>query len=161
MLNRFRLIGIWALCMVATVFASMRMLYSIITNPGKAWMIYIGHDQLLNATAGGDPDQTLFGSDLAVAPGRAELLLYWLRSLTMAAYGLIAMLHAISNDPSLAWVMAVSFDQLANVAANGSRTETISSRAGRARAVGRRWGCLLCWILDRIDNQHCLRSIGV
>lgn len=74
---------------------------------------------------------------------------------------LIALLHylwAILFNPERAVRIAVGFDQLANVAANGSSTETISSRAYRAQQEGRRWGCVLCRLLDKIDKDHCRNS---
>ena len=58
-----------------------------------------------------------------------------------------------------AWTLAVSYDQLANAAFGGHEDETISSRAGRARRQGKRWACLLCRLLDRLDPGHCERSI--
>ena len=36
---------------------------------------------------------------------------------------------------------------------------TISSRAGTADAHGKRWGCWLCKMLDRIDPNHCKKAI--
>ena len=40
-----------------------------------------------------------------------------------------------------------------------SEDETISSRAGKARLAGKRWGCILCRLLDKIDKQHCEKNI--
>lgn len=65
----------------------------------------------------------------------------------------------IVSNPARAWRIAVGFDQLANVAANGDEDETISSRAAKARNAGRRWGCVLCRILDALDPDHCDKSI--
>lgn len=55
--------------------------------------------------------------------------------------------------------LAVSFDQLANTAFGGDEDETISSRAGKARLKGRRWGCVLCRVLDWFDPDHCANNI--
>ena len=66
---------------------------------------------------------------------------------------------AIYTNPARAWRIAVGFDQLANVAANGDEDETISSRAAKARLKGKRWGCVLCRFLDWIDPNHCTNSI--
>lgn len=55
--------------------------------------------------------------------------------------------------------IALAWDQLANAAFGGSEDETISSRAGRARRAGRRWGCVLCRLLDALDPGHCEASI--
>ncbi len=65
---------------------------------------------------------------------------------------------AILFNPARAVRIAVGFDQLANVAANGSSTETISSRAYRAQQEGRRWGCILCRLLDKIEKDHCRKA---
>ncbi len=53
----------------------------------------------------------------------------------------------------------VSLDQLINTLAGGDPDETISSRAAKAAARGRRWGCVLCRVLDRIDPGHCTNNI--
>lgn len=66
----------------------------------------------------------------------------------------------IGTNPAKAWRIAIGYDQLANVAANGHEDETISSRAARARDRGKRWGCILCQWLDRIDPDHCNKSRG-
>lgn len=71
---------------------------------------------------------------------------------------LLAFAHyawAIIFAPEKAVQIAIGFDQLANVAANGSAEETISSRAYRAMTEGRRWGCILCKLLDAIQKDHC------
>lgn len=59
-----------------------------------------------------------------------------------------------------AFVLAIAYDRLANAATGGDVDETISSRANRARAEGRRWGCVLCCLLNRVDPDHCARSAG-
>lgn len=73
---------------------------------------------------------------------------------------------SIAFAPEHAWDLAVSVDQTANAAFNGSEDETISSRAGRhcrdSHPEDReRWACLLCKLLNKIDNKHCEKSIGV
>ena len=62
-------------------------------------------------------------------------------------------------SPKRAWRIAVGYDQLVNVAANGDEDETISSRAGKAARKGRRWGCVLCRLLDKIEAGHCEKNI--
>lgn len=79
----------------------------------------------------------------------------------LIAAPLLALLHylwAVAINPNRAARIAVGFDQLANVAANGSSTETISARAYRAQGEGRRWGCVLCKLLDKIDKDHCRKA---
>lgn len=41
----------------------------------------------------------------------------------------------------------------------GDPDETISSRAGKARAKGRIWGCVLCKLLDALDKDHCRKAV--
>lgn len=55
--------------------------------------------------------------------------------------------------------VAVAIDQLLNAVFAGDEDETISSRAEKARHKGRRWGCVLCKVLDWLDKDHCKNSI--
>ncbi|HYD43665.1 MAG TPA: hypothetical protein VEA79_00210 [Phenylobacterium sp.] len=55
--------------------------------------------------------------------------------------------------------LLVALDQLANALLLGLPDETISSRAAKAARRGKRWGCVLCWLLDKIDRDHCERVI--
>ena len=76
----------------------------------------------------------------------------------------VALLHylwAVLAAPERALRIAVGFDQLGNVALNGSEDETISSRAARARDSGKRWACVLCRALDWLDNNHCNKARGI
>lgn len=50
-------------------------------------------------------------------------------------------------------------DEGANVARGGDAHETISSVAGKARRKGHRWACVLCRLLDKIQDGHCEKSI--
>lgn len=75
--------------------------------------------------------------------------------LAMARY-----LAAIAMNPDRALRIAIGTDQLVNAAGNGSEDETISSRADRAREEGRRWGCVLCGLLDWIEKDHCKNARG-
>ncbi len=65
----------------------------------------------------------------------------------MKAYFISAMRRVIFS-------LLILLDVCINHLFNG-RVETISSRAGRARASGRTWGCVLCRWLDSIDPDHC------
>jgi hypothetical protein len=49
----------------------------------------------------------------------------------------------------------VLFDEAANTLFGGSPNETVSERAAKARNAGRRWGCILCSLLDRVNRGHC------
>jgi hypothetical protein len=53
----------------------------------------------------------------------------------------------------------ISIDQLANTILGGNEDETISSRAAKAKLQGKRWGCVLCKLLDKLDKNHCEKSI--
>jgi len=90
---------------------------------------------------------------------RLYLVLIYPLCLLASLLAALRMAWAIAISPERAWRLAVAHDQLANAAANGDEDETISSRAAKARRGGYRWGCLLCWLLDRIDPHHCDRSI--
>lgn len=51
--------------------------------------------------------------------------------------------------------LAVLLNEAANTLLGGSPNETISERAAKARNAGRRWGCVLCSLLNRINPGHC------
>jgi len=59
--------------------------------------------------------------------------------------------------------LLLALDQLCNVVCwNGSQDETVSSHIGRRIAAGRayapeRW---LCWMLRKLQNNHCKRALG-
>jgi len=91
---------------------------------------------------------------------RFGLLAIWLACIAGAALILWRMASSIITNPDKAFDIAVALDRAGNVAANGANTETISSRANRARAEGRRWGCILCRFLDWIRANHCADSAG-
>lgn len=90
---------------------------------------------------------------------RARLLSLWLLCQLAGMVAALWMLAAIAAGSARAWRLAVGYDQLANAAFGGDPDETISSRAAKARRHGRRWGCLLCRLLDKIDRDHCERSV--
>ncbi len=92
---------------------------------------------------------------------RLILLLAIPAMLAGVALALVRLLWSLVFSESSALRIAIAFDQLFNAAANGSEDETVSSRAARARDAGRRWGCVLCRLLDKIDPGHCDKSRGV
>ncbi len=49
----------------------------------------------------------------------------------------------------------VWFDEGLNTLTGGDPGETVSSRAEKARQNNRKWGCVLCWVLDKIQKNHC------
>jgi hypothetical protein len=91
---------------------------------------------------------------------RAALLGVWLVCIFGALVILLRMLTCVFTNPEKGWSIAIEIDQAGNRAANGSIAETISSRANRARAAGRRRGCVLCKVLDWLDPRHCEESAG-
>ena len=86
----------------------------------------------------------------------------WGGSLLMAlAANLVALIAALLGSDR-AWPVAVANDQVLNAALvgrSGSEDETVSSRAGKAAQSGRRWGCILCRMLDWFDPGHCAKNI--
>ncbi|WP_166656091.1 hypothetical protein [Paraburkholderia sp. BL10I2N1] len=79
--------------------------------------------------------------------------------------GALVFLYRPNGDGWLHSV-AYSFDCLCNASAFGDPRETISSRAGKARAAGRGWGCVLCaflgWVATLIAGKpvdHCAESV--
>lgn len=74
---------------------------------------------------------------------------------------LIRYVWSIWMNPEKATAIAIGLDRVSNAALNGVVTETISSRADRARQEGKRWGCILCKWLDALDPNHCKNSRGV
>lgn len=81
--------------------------------------------------------------------------------LMVVCANLVGLVAAILGSDR-ARAVTVANDQALNAAlvgAPGSEDETISSLAGKARRRGRRWGCLLCWLLDKVDPGHCDRNI--
>jgi hypothetical protein len=56
--------------------------------------------------------------------------------------------------------VGIGLDQLLNAAVLlGDPRETISSRADKAMREGKRWGCILCRFLSKIQKQHCQQSL--
>lgn len=90
---------------------------------------------------------------------RVRLLGLWLLCQVAGIVASLWMLAAIAAGSPRAWRLAVAYDQLANSAFGGDPDETISSRAGKAARSGRRWGCVLCRLLDRLDPEHCEKSL--
>lgn len=56
------------------------------------------------------------------------------------------------------WNILIAIDQLANAILGGDPDETISSRAGKKQET-QKWAKLLCYLLNKIDTDHCSKSI--
>lgn len=87
-------------------------------------------------------------------------LALWVVASVAALVSLCLGLLYLLFSPRRFWRVMLAHDQAANAAFGGSENETISSRAGRAARRGDRWGCVLCRLLDKIDPDHCEKSIG-
>ena len=87
------------------------------------------------------------------------VLLFPLLVLALAWWA-IKYVWCVIVKPEEAWRLAISVDQTTNASFNGNEDETISSRAGRHKDE-EMWACVLCWLLDHIDQNHCEKSIGI
>lgn len=56
------------------------------------------------------------------------------------------------------WNVLIAIDQLGNALTGGDPDETISSRAGKVEDQSR-WAKVLCWFLNKLDTNHCKKSI--
>lgn len=74
-------------------------------------------------------------------------------------YTALRYLTCVFGNPAKAWNIALMIDEAANVSVNGRIDETISARAAKAAYRGRCWGCVLCWVLDRIQRDHCQNAL--
>jgi len=74
-----------------------------------------------------------------------------------------APVHLYCPRPGETWLInvAVALDEFGNALTGGDPGETISSRADKARLAGRRWGCILCRILNWFQANHCGLSLEV
>ena len=90
---------------------------------------------------------------------RLSMLGLWGLCQIAAVIASIWMLVAALAGSRRAWTLAVAHDQLANAAFGGHEDETLSSRAGKAAREGKRWACVFCRLLDRLDPNHCEKSI--
>jgi len=71
MQSRLLMIGIFLLCQVTHLVASIWMLLAIISGSSRAWIIAKSYDQVGNATTGGSEDE-LISSRAAKASKRGE-----------------------------------------------------------------------------------------
>jgi hypothetical protein len=86
------------------------------------------------------------------------LLLYPLLLLGLAITA-VRFLTCMIGNPGKAWHIALMIDQTVNVDANGRVDQSISQRAALAMRANRQWGCILCWVLDHIQKDHCANSL--
>jgi len=57
------------------------------------------------------------------------------------------------------WNLLIVLDEVGNTLTFGDPQETISSRAAKAKANKRVWGCVLCRFLDLFQKGHCDKAI--
>jgi hypothetical protein len=118
-----------------------------------------------------DPERRLEESSFAyvkpVQPMPQEVVRSSLASLGLFVVCLIGVLTIIPlllfwslADPVRAIGIAAQIDRAANGALRGDPRETISSRANRAMVHKKRWGCVLCKLLDWFKSGHCEDSAG-
>jgi len=94
-----------------------------------------------------------------------EIIVLVLVAILSPFAGLIAgirLVYATFSNRAKAWTIALSWDDLMNVVANGYFGQTISHRAATAKQEGRRWGCILCRWLDAVDPgppAHCDKAL--
>ena len=56
--------------------------------------------------------------------------------------------------------IAVALSIMINAFLGGAPTETLSYRAACAREEKKRWGCVLCRVMDSIDLNHCDKTLN-
>jgi len=95
---------------------------------------------------------------MAAIQHRLSMLAIWLLCQIAAVIASVWMLAAALAGSRRAWTLAVAHDQLANAAFGGHEDETLSSRAGKPRAKASA-GPVCCVDLDRLDSNHCEKSI--
>ena len=90
----------------------------------------------------------------------AFAILFWITVLPYLLV-LVRLVYSRFFNERRYWNTLIALDHLVNAAfMNGDPAETVSSRAAKARNRGKRWGCILCKILDKLDPpDHCDRSI--
>jgi len=86
---------------------------------------------------------------------RLTLLLLFPMIAAGAALALVRYLLCVFRVPAKGMRIAVEIDEAVNVAANGRSDETVSLRAAKAQVAGRRWGCVLCRLMDVVAPGHC------
>lgn len=86
---------------------------------------------------------------------RLSLFAIWIICILCAVVSLLWMAVAIAVDSPRALTIALGFDRTGNATSGGQDGEYLSSRANRARKEGRRWGCWLCKLLDKLRPGHC------
>ncbi|WP_204856411.1 MULTISPECIES: hypothetical protein [unclassified Pseudomonas] len=74
-MNRLTLLGLWAICVLASLLAGLWMLLAILVGSTRAWKLAIAYDQLANTALGGHEDETI--SSRAGKAARADRRWGW------------------------------------------------------------------------------------
>lgn len=90
---------------------------------------------------------------------RLALLLLFPLLMVGLLYTALRYLTCIIGNPAKAWHVALMIDETCNVDVNGRVNETISARAAKAQKRGSKWGCLLCGLLNWIQQNHCQKAL--
>jgi hypothetical protein len=86
---------------------------------------------------------------------RVRLFSIWLVCVLCVVSAFPLMLVSILVGSPRAWTIAKGFDRVGNASTGGDDSEYMSARAQRVRKEGRRWACILCRLLDKVDPGHC------
>lgn len=89
---------------------------------------------------------------------RTLLLVIWLLILICLPLAMLRMLYCIATNQDKAFMQAKGFDRVGSAMTNGSDDEYISTRAYEAMIKQKRWGCILCRLLDYLERDHCKKS---
>lgn len=57
------------------------------------------------------------------------------------------------------WNLLISIDQFFNALFGGDPDETLSSRMGKHARTGCKFCGAVCWMLDKVDKDHCEKAI--
>lgn len=79
----------------------------------------------------------------------------WFVCLLSCVISILWLLVAAFTGSPRYWTIAGGFDRTGNATFGGQDSEYLSARANAARLKGRRWGCLLCRLLDEAKPGHC------
>lgn len=62
-------------------------------------------------------------------------------------------------SPKRAWNTALGVDDLGNATFGGELGQTVSAHAAYAQSKGKKWGCVLCKLLNVVNPGHCTRAL--
>lgn len=89
---------------------------------------------------------------------RTLLFSIWMLILICVPLAMLRMLFCIATNQDKAFIQAKGFDRVGSAMTNGSDDEYISTRAYEAMIKRKRWGCILCRMLDYLEREHCKKS---